>query len=477
MPYESVIGMEVHVELNTNSKMFCDCSPDIFGAAPNTHVCPVCLAMPGSLPVINETAVHFTIMTGLALNCQVQPHNVFARKNYFYPDLPKGYQISQYELPLCLDGYIDIQVNDETRHIRIRRVHLEEDTGKLTHVGQQSLVDFNRAGVPLMEIVSEADMHSAEEAYAYVSQLRQIVRYLGVSSGDMEKGAMRCEVNLSLRPEGSQELGTKVEIKNLNSFRAVRNAIDYEIERQTQMLDTRQPIYQVTMGWDETTGVTKEQRSKEEAHDYRYFPEPDLPPLSLDWAWIQSIQEGLPELPDVKRNRFLKEFGLTPYDSELLAEDRQVADYYEEAVSAAEGTNVSPKAIANWMTGELFRLMKDNGVTIPEVSIEPSHLVALIRLVNDKTINQTAAKKVLGLMWQSGRPPQPIVEELGLRQISSADDLARIVDQVMADNPDAVAQVRAGKEATIGFLIGQVMKATRGKANPQMVRQLFLDRM
>jgi aspartyl-tRNA(Asn)/glutamyl-tRNA(Gln) amidotransferase subunit B len=476
MPYEPIIGMEVHVELDTASKMFCGCSAQAFGTPPNTHVCPICLGMPGTLPVINERAVRYTVMMGLALHCAIQQHNVFARKNYFYPDLPKGYQISQYELPLCLDGFLEIEVGDERRLIRIRRVHLEEDTGKLTHVNGYSLVDFNRAGVPLMEIVSEADMRSAEETYAYVTRLRQMVRYLGVSSGDMEKGAMRCEVNLSLRPVGSQEFGTKVEVKNLNSFRSVRNAIAFEIERQTRLLDAGQPVAQVTMGWDEAAGVTREQRSKEEAHDYRYFPEPDLPPLELDPAWIEAVKADLPELPDARRDRFLAEYGLNRYDASILVEDQSVADYFEHAVQAA-GARVSPKLISNWVTGELFRLMNEAGISIGEVKVSPQDLVALIEMLQADDINQPAAKKTFGAMWETGRSSRELVEELGLKQISDAGQLAGVVSRVIQDNPDAVAQFKGGKETTIRFLIGQVMRSTRGKANPQLAEQLLRQQL
>ena len=476
MPYEPIIGMEVHVELDTASKMFCGCSAQAFGTPPNTHVCPICLGMPGTLPVINGRAVRYTVMMGLALHCAIQQHNVFARKNYFYPDLPKGYQISQYELPLCLDGFLEIEVGDERRRIRIRRVHLEEDTGKLTHVNGYSLVDFNRAGVPLMEIVSEADMRSAEETYAYVTRLRQMVRYLGVSSGDMEKGAMRCEVNLSLRPVGSQEFGTKVEVKNLNSFRSVRNAIAFEIERQTRLLDAGQPVAQVTMGWDEAAGVTREQRSKEEAHDYRYFPEPDLPPLELDPAWIEAVKADLPELPDARRDRFLAEYGLNRYDASILVEDQSVADYFEHAVQAA-GARVSPKLISNWVTGELFRLMNEAGISIGEVKVSPQDLVALIEMLQADDINQPAAKKTFGAMWETGRSPRELVEELGLKQISDAGQLAGVVSRVIQDNPDAVAQFKGGKETTIRFLIGQVMRSTRGKANPQLAEQLLRQQL
>ncbi len=476
MRYEAVIGMEVHVELDTASKMFCGCSARAFGTPPNAHVCPVCLGMPGTLPVINEQAVRYTVMTGLALHCAIQEHNVFARKNYFYPDLPKGYQISQYELPLCLNGYLDVEIGDRTRRVRIRRVHLEEDTGKLSHVDGYSLVDFNRAGVPLMEIVSEADIGSADEAHVYVTRLRQIVRYLGVSSGDMEKGAMRCEVNLSLRPPGAERFGTKVEIKNLNSFRSVRNAIAYEIERQARLLDAGQPVIQVTMGWDEATGVTREQRSKEEAHDYRYFPEPDLPPLELEPAWIRDVEAGLPELPDARRDRFVADYGLSRYDAGVLVEDRGVADYFERALEVA-GDRVTPKLVANWVTGELFRLMNEAGAGIAEVKVGPEDLVTLIDMVQAGLINQPAAKKTFGVMWETGRPPQEIVDELGLAQISDADQLAGTIARVIADNADAAAQVKAGKETTLRFLIGQVMKATRGKANPQLAERLLREQL
>jgi aspartyl-tRNA(Asn)/glutamyl-tRNA(Gln) amidotransferase subunit B len=476
MPYEPIIGMEVHVELDTASKMFCGCSAQAFGTPPNTHVCPVCLGMPGTLPVINERAVRYTVMAGLALNCTIQEHNVFARKNYFYPDLPKGYQISQYELPLCRDGFLNVEVGEEARMIRIRRVHLEEDTGKLMHVDGHSLIDFNRAGVPLMEVVSEADLRSADEAFAYVTKLRQIVRYLGVSSGDMEKGAMRCEVNLSLRPVGSKEFGTKVEVKNLNSFRSVRNAIAYEIERQTRLLKAGEPVIQVTMGWDESLGVTREQRSKEEAHDYRYFPEPDLPPLDLEPAWVEEIKSGMPELPDVKRDRFIADYGLGRYDADVLVEDQAVADYFERAMQAA-GSGLTSKLVANWVTGELFRRMNEANRTISEVKVTPEDMVDLISMVKSDTINQPAAKRTFGVMWETGRAPYQIVEELGLKQISDTGELAHVAARVIDDNPDAVAQFRAGKETTIRFLIGQVMKATRGKANPQLAEQLLREQL
>lgn len=479
MTYQPIIGMEVHVELNTHSKMFCGCNADFFGVPPNTHVCPVCLGMPGTLPVINRRAIEYTLMIGQALNCEIQPHNVFARKNYFYPDLPKGYQISQYELPLCLGGYVDIETGDgQTKRIRVRRVHLEEDTGKLVHVNNYSLVDLNRAGVPLVEIVTEADIHSADEAYAYVTKLRQLVRYLGVSSGDMEKGAMRCEVNLSLMDVATNKWGTKVEIKNLNSFRSVRNSIAYEVERQAKVLTGGGIIQQVTMGWDENRSVTVLQRTKEGDTGYRYFPEPDLPPLNLEPAWIEQVKTRLPELPDSKLTRYVSNYGLSQKEAEILIEDRSTAAYYESVVAAAsDKAAVTPKLISNWVSGELFRLLGERGIEISEVRIKPEQLVALIELVGSNAINQPAAKQTLGVMFDTGRPPLDIIEELGLRQISDTSQLAAVAQQIIADNPDPVAQFRAGKEATLKFLVGQVMKATRGKANPQLAEQALREQL
>ncbi len=479
MKYEPIIGMEVHVELNTKSKMFCGCSAEAFGAPPNTHTCPVCLGMPGALPVINRRAVEYTIMLGLALNSNIQPQNVFARKNYFYPDLPKGYQITQYELPLCLNGYVEVEPDGHSpKRIRVHRVHLEEDTGKLIHVGGHSLVDLNRAGVPLMEIVTEADIHSAEEAFAYVSKLRQLVRYLGISTGDMEKGAMRCEVNLSLTDPKTGKWGTKVEVKNLNSFRSVRNAIAYEIERQANVLDQGGTIHQVTMGWDENRGITVLQRVKEGDTGYRYFPEPDLPPLDLELAWIEEIKAKLPELPEAKISRYITIYQLTPKESSILAEDQTVAAYFDKAVAAiGHNSKVTPKLISNWLTGELFRLLSESGRDITILKIEPEHLVTLIELVNAGTLNQTAAKQTFSVMFENGRPPQEIVKELGLQQISDTSALVEIARQVIHDNPQPVEQFKNGKETIIKFLVGQVMKASRGKANPQLAEQLLREQL
>jgi len=473
MQYEPIIGMEVHAELLTQSKMFCRCSANFFGAEPNTLTCPVCTGMPGVLPVINRKAVEYAIMTALALNCEIVKASVFSRKNYFYPDLPKAYQISMYDLPLSQNGWLEIEVGGSFKRIGIERVHLEEDTAKLFHVGGYSLVDFDRAGVPLMEIVSQPDLRSADEAYAYLTRLRQILRYLGVSSGDMEKGAMRCEANVSLRPVGSTGYGTKVEVKNLNSFRSVNLALDYEIQRQGRILDEGGSIEQVTMGWDEDRGVTVVQRSKEYAHDYRYFPEPDLPPLSISREWVKEIRNRLPELPEARWNRFVAEYGLSAYDAGILTADKAVADYFETCAK----TYPEAKAVSNWITGELFRLLKETETDIEEVRITPAALAELLTLVEKGAINQNTAKSVLGEMFTSGRTAAEIVAEKGLAQISDADELGQIVDQVIAANPDPVAEYRAGKERLWGWFVGQVMRATGGKANPQLVTELLKEKL
>ena len=471
MRYETVVGMEVHVELQTASKMFCRCAADHFQIAANEHVCPVCTGQPGALPVINEEAVRLTVMTGMALNCDIRPHSIFARKNYVYPDLPKGYQISQYEEPLCVDGYTDIDdaAAEEQKRVGIVRVHLEEDAGKLVHDGESSLVDFNRASVPLMEIVSDSSLRSAEEAFCYLQKIRQLVRYLGASTGDMEKGAMRCEANVSVRPEGSSEYGTKVEVKNLNSFRSVRNAIQYEVERQIEALSAGESIRQVTMGWDEAAGATREQRSKEFADDYRYFAEPDLLDLQLSPEWLDVARQRLPELPDDKAARFVDQYGIEAEDARVLVEDQGVAAYYEDTLVAG----ADPKMANNWITGEVFRRLNETAMAIDQVKVQPDHLAELIGLVQDSTVNQTAAKEVFGLMWESGGSPTTIVDERGLRQISDTSELESAVTQVIADNGDAVDKVRGGNQKPIGFLMGQVMKATGGKANPQLVQELL----
>ncbi len=478
MELEPVIGLEVHAQLLTRSKMFCPCSADYAGARPNTHVCPVCLGMPGSLPVINKLAVEYTIRTALAFHCEIPEYAKFDRKNYHYPDLMKGYQISQYDFPLSRNGFILIDDAGVEKRIGVRRVHLEEDTAKLFHVDGASLVDVNRGGVPLMEIVSEPDMHSVEEARLYSLKLRQILRYLGVSSGDMEKGAMRFEANISLRPKGSTELSqTRVEIKNLNSLRAMVHATEYEIARQQKILASGGKVEQETMGWDEANNVTVTQRSKEEAHDYRYFPEPDLPSLEISRAWVEEIRAGLEELPDEKRERLIHAFGLSEYDAGVITAEKEIADYYDRAVAEGKAYGADPKSIANWVTGELFRLMKDASIEISAAKIAPGQIGELIALVQSGTISNTIAKNVFEEMFASGKSPKMIVQEKGLAQISDRGSLESIAEQVIAENPQPVADYVAGKEATAKFLVGQVMKATKGQANPALANQVVLEKL
>jgi aspartyl-tRNA(Asn)/glutamyl-tRNA(Gln) amidotransferase subunit B len=476
--YEAIIGMEVHAQLQTRSKMFCGCDAGAFGAEPNTHVCPVCLALPGALPVANRRAVELTMMVGLALNCVVAQRAVFSRKNYFYPDLPKGYQISMYDFPLCEAGWLEVEDGSGAgRRIRIRRVHLEEDTAKLFHAGDHSLVDFNRAGLPLLEIVTEPDLRTAGEAYDYLVKLRAILRYLGASTADMEKGAMRCEVNVSVRPAGSEGLGTKVEVKNLNSFRAVRQALAYEVERQVAALEAGVPVRQVTMGWAEGAGRTVEQRSKETAEDYRYFPEPDLPPLEISRSWVDEVQARLPELPQARRARLVEAHCLAPALAEVLTEDREVADYYEAAVAAGAGRSLPPLVMANWIAGDLFRLLKAGDQEIGQIQVSPEDLADLVALVETNRITARSGKAVLDEMFEAGRPPGEIVQARGLLQISDEAALAPLVDEILARHSEEVAAYRAGKESLLQWFVGQVMRATRGKADPQVTLALLRERL
>lgn len=473
--YEAIIGMEVHAQLLTRSKIFCGCDAGVFGAEPNTHVCPVCLGMPGVLPVVNRRAVEAAIMVGLALNCDIAETAVFSRKNYFYPDLPKSYQISMYDFPLCLRGWLG--VGDPARRIAIRRVHLEEDTGKLFHAGDHSLVDFNRAGLPLLEIVTEPDIRTPEEARQYLVKLQAILRALGVSTGDMEKGAMRCEANISLRPAGTEELGAKVEIKNLNSFRAVKLALDYEIARQACMLDGGHRVRQVTMGWDEQNGRTVEQRLKEESEDYRYFPEPDLPPLRISPVWVDRLRAALPELPDARQERFVRDYGLPPAGAGLLAVDQDVAGYFDAAVAAGRDQGVSARTIAHWLTGDLFRWLKSENAAIGDLRVAPTALVGLLALVERGTITAASGRLVLDEMLATGRPAAGIAAARGLAQISEQQALAGAVDEVLAAHPDLVAQYRGGKEALLRWFVGEVMKATRGQANVHVVTGLLREKL
>ncbi len=470
MEFEPVIGLEIHAEMQTRSKMFCSCEVvDNTVAPPNIAVCPVCAGMPGSLPVVNRTAVEYAIRVALALECEVQHTSIFARKNYFYPDLPKGYQISQYEEPLAVNGKLVIQTSDGEQSIRVRRVHLEEDTGKLTHVGGASLVDLNRAGVALLEIVSEPDMRSAEAAKAYGESLREILRYLGVNNGDMEKGVIRFEANVSVREKGSTELGTRTEVKNLNSFRALERAIEYEIKRQSKIVEAGGAIEQETLGWNEARGETYSQRSKEDAHDYRYFPEPDLPPLVVEDSWVNQIRKSLPELPRAKSVRLVKEYGLTEYDAARLVEEQEIADYFESAVRNLSKT-VQPKIVANWMLGDLYSLMNQANITASQLKVRPEALGELAQITAEGQINQASAKEVLVEMFATGKSALEIVEARGLKQVSDEAFISNLVRQTLAENPSEVASYKSGKVGLLNFLFGQVMKKAAGRANPAVVR-------
>jgi aspartyl-tRNA(Asn)/glutamyl-tRNA(Gln) amidotransferase subunit B len=481
MEFEPVVGLEVHAELRTQSKMFCGCAVvDSTAAEPNTSVCPVCLGMPGTLPVVNRRAVELALRVALALGCRIPPVSVFARKNYFYPDLPKGYQISQYELPLAVEGTIPIWVGEDSRTIRIRRVHLEEDTGKLTHEENppRSLVDLNRAGVPLLEIVSEPDLHSVEEVKAYATALRRLLRYLAVNSGDMEKGVIRFEANISLRPAGSVTLGTRVEVKNLNSFRAMIRAMEYEVNRQAALLRKGRAVRQETLGWDDGAGKTYSQRSKEEAHDYRYFPEPDLPPLEVAEAWREEVRASLPELPDARRERLIAQYGLKRYDAEVIVAEKSTAEYFEQAVAAS---GAPARIVAAWLGSDLFGLLNTRGIPLAaddgRPAIPPEEFGALVRMVADGKINGPTGKALLEQMIDTGQGAAALVAERGLEQISDEDSLRAAVRKALADNPGQVASFRAGKTTVIQWLLGQVMKATGGKANPQAVRRLLEEEL
>jgi len=471
---EAVIGLEVHAELLTASKVFCACAAH-FGAEPNTHVCPVCLGMPGVLPVLNRRAVEFAIRAGLAMGCRIAERSVFARKNYFYPDLPKGYQISQYELPLCEGGGLDVPVGDSTRRIALTRIHMEEDAGKNIHDGAASgsLVDYNRAGVPLLEIVSEPDLRSPDEAGAYLRALRAILQYLEICDGNMEEGSFRCDANVSVRPPGTTALGTKVEVKNLNSFRSVERAIAHEIERQSDALATGETIVQETRLWDEDRNVTRPMRSKEHAHDYRYFPEPDLPALVVGPDWVEAVRADLPELPAARRARFEASLGLSPMDADVLTQRKDVADYFEAGVAAG----ATPKDMASWTTTEILRIVRedklDRNLVIRDWPLDPTRLAELILLVADGTVNRTTAKNLLPALRADLRPVRAVIEAEGLAQVSDRGELEAIVARVVEAHPEQVEQFRAGKDKVIGFLVGQVMKASGGKANPRMVQDLL----
>ncbi|MBF0459520.1 MAG: Asp-tRNA(Asn)/Glu-tRNA(Gln) amidotransferase subunit GatB [Nitrospirae bacterium] len=468
--YETVIGLEIHAQMKTQSKMFCGC-PTQFGEEPNTQTCPVCIGMPGVLPVINKLALEFTIKTGLALGSSISGFSRFARKNYFYPDLPKGYQISQFELPICEGGFVMLNVDGVERRINLTRIHMEEDAGKNIHegAGNFSYVDLNRAGVPLMEIVSEPDIRTPKEAAVYVRKLRTILRYLDVCDGNMEEGSLRCDANVSIRPQGTEALGVKTEIKNINSFRFIEKALEYEIERQKRVLGEGGRIIQETRLWNTSAGITESMRSKEEAHDYRYFPEPDLVPLVVDEAWIAEIRKQIPELPDEKIQRLVGDYKLPAYDADLLAAEKQTAMWFEETVSL--GAN--PKDVSNWMMGELMRLLNEKGVAIEASLITPTHLYGLIRLVADGTINLKTAKTVFEDMFSSGKTAAQLVKEKGLVQISDVGELEKAVEAVITENPNETARYKAGETKLTGFFVGEVMKKTKGKANPKAVNEIL----
>ena len=477
--YEAVIGLEVHAQLLTRSKMFCSCSGDYTSAAPNDNTCPVCLGLPGVLPVINRQAVEYTVKTALALSCAIPDFTKFDRKNYFYPDLPKGYQISQYDLPLSRDGFLEFPLNGDTVRCGITRVHLEEDTGTMHHAGDvlqsatSSLVDLNRSGVPLMEIVGEPDLRSAEAAREYLRRLRQILMYIGVNDGNLEKGSFRCDANVSLRPRGSTEYGVKVEVKNMNSFRAVHRALAYEMERQAGVLDAGGALLQETRGWVETRGQTVSQRSKEYAHDYRYFPEPDLPPLRLDSAFIDAVRGTLPELPAAKAARFQERYGLSAYDAAVLVDSEKDADAYE----ALTGSGVAAKLAANWMMGDVAALANQHDLPLHRSGIGVDGLAVLLKLLEAGTINGPTAKELLAELYVQGGDPEKTVADRGLGRVSDETQLTALVDAAIAANPQAAADYRTGKDAALGRLVGGVMKATGGKADPQLVNRLLRERL
>jgi aspartyl-tRNA(Asn)/glutamyl-tRNA(Gln) amidotransferase subunit B len=469
--YEAVIGLEVHSQLGTKSKIFCGCSTE-FGAPPNTHVCPVCSGMPGVLPVFNPRVLELAIRMGLAAHCTIAPRSIFDRKNYFYPDLPKGYQISQYETPLCLGGYIELPgepVDGGPTRIRLVRIHLEEDAGKNIHAPDCSLVDFNRSGVPLMEIVSEPDLRTPEQAGAYLRELRSMVRYLEVSDGNMEEGSFRCDANVSVRPRGSSTLGVKTEVKNMNSFRHVEHAIAYEIERQSGMLDAGERIAQETRLWDPDRGVTRSMRSKEHAHDYRYFPEPDLPPLIAPPDLVEQIRIEMPELPAARRSRYIAEMGLTPYEANVLTQEREISDYFEAVLS---GLN-NRKAAANWVMTEVLRAVNESGRPLAEAAPAPAEVGALLKMVEAAAISLNAAKTAFAAMCKSGKGAQATVSELGLLQVSDEAAIAQACEKVIGAEPDKVAEYRGGRDKLFGFFVGQVMKAMGGKANPKIINEVL----
>ena len=471
--FQPVIGLEVHAQLLTRSKIFCGCST-AFGAPPNHHTCPVCLGMPGVLPVLNEKVVELAVRVGLALGCRVRPVSLFARKNYFYPDLPKGYQISQYDQPICEEGKLEVQTAAGERTVRIRRAHLEEDAGKSVHdAGGESLVDLNRAGVPLLEIVSEPDLRSSEEAAEYLRTLRDVLVYLGVNDGNLEEGSFRCDANVSVMRKGASELGTRAELKNINSFRFVQKAIDYEIERQVELIEGGGKVVQETRLYDPARGETRSMRGKEEAHDYRYFPEPDLPPVRVSAALLERVRASLPELPRARVQRLQQRHGLSAADARTLCGDRALADFFEAAVPGVK----DPQKLANWMVGDLLRQLHESGAKLSELKLGPPQLAALVSAVEQGTISGAAGKEVLGEMFRTGRDPQAIIAEKGLAQVSDTGAMEQVLDEILAKNAGEVEKYRAGKKQVLGFLMGQAMKAMKGKGNPKLVNEMLKKKL
>jgi aspartyl-tRNA(Asn)/glutamyl-tRNA(Gln) amidotransferase subunit B len=475
--FEGVMGLEVHAHLLTDSKIFCGCSTK-FGAEPNSHTCPTCMGLPGALPVLNKKVVDFAIKVGLALHCDINRRSIFARKNYYYPDLPKGYQISQYEEPLCIDGYLDIYLNGTKKRIRIKRVHMEEDAGKLVHeatieTSSYSLVDYNRSSVPLLEIVSDPDIRTPEEAVAYLRMLRDVLIYLEICDGNMEEGSFRCDANVSVRRRGDETLGTRAELKNLNSFRFIERSLDYEIKRQIAVIQGGGEIVQETRLFNADEGITYSMRGKEEAHDYRYFPEPDLLPLTVDDGWIEKVRNVLPELPMEKMERFMGEYHLPRYDVEILVSDMNLANYFEEVMRLFP----EPKTVSNWIMTELLRELKDGDISPKDSPLPPAHLAELLSLIKDDTISIKIGKEIFPDLCKTGISPRQLVKEKGLLQISDESALAATIDQVLARYPKEVEQFKAGKDKLIGFFVGQVMKETKGKANPKLLNELLLSRL
>lgn len=477
MSFETVIGLEVHVELKTRSKIFCSCSNE-FGAEPNTNVCPICSGFPGMLPVLNQQVVEYAIKAGLALNCEIADYCKFDRKNYFYPDLPKAYQISQYDLPVCKKGYLEIELGGTKKRIGITRAHLEEDAGKLVHQGTISstpfsLVDLNRSGVPLLEIVSEPDLRSSQEARAYMEKLRSLLLFAGVSDCKMEEGSLRCDANVSVRPYGQEKLGTRTEIKNLNSFKAMEKAIDFEVQRQIEAIEDGEEIIQETRTWEEDKQITRSMRSKEEAHDYRYFPEPDLPPLRISREWVNNIQQTMPEMPEQARERIMDNFGLSAYDANLLTLTPDSLAFFDECTRSYQ----DGKTISNWMMGEMSKLLNQKNLDITQCKIKPAHLVDMLKLIDQGQISGKMAKEVFEVMFETGSPPAAIIKEKGMEQISDEATLEKIILEVIAKNPGVVEDYRNGKKKATGFLVGQVMQATRGQANPALVNQILARKL